>query len=246
MTASASGGGWRRVVPALAALAVALLTARLGVWQLDRAAQKIAQREALAARGGLPPIDDAALARRIDEVDAQLQRRAVVHGHWLAPRTVFLDNRPMDGRVGFVVVTPLRLDDGTALLVERGWQPRDFEDRTNVRPPPTPDGPVVVEGRLTPGPARLFQFSADVSGPIRQNVDLDRFAREIDVPLRPLGLRQTGGDAADGLRRDWPAPATDVQKHYGYAVQWFALCGLTLFLYVWFQHLRPRRSASRA
>lgn len=44
----------------------------------------------------------------------------------------------------------------------------------------------------------------------------------------------------DGLQRDWPQPAADVHKHYGYAFQWFALSALTLILYVWFQIIRPR------
>jgi surfeit locus 1 family protein len=44
----------------------------------------------------------------------------------------------------------------------------------------------------------------------------------------------------DGLMRQWPRPAVDVQKHYGYAFQWFALCGLMAGLYVWFQLIRPR------
>jgi surfeit locus 1 family protein len=46
----------------------------------------------------------------------------------------------------------------------------------------------------------------------------------------------------DGLLRQWPEPAADVQKHYGYAFQWFALCALILGLYVWFQIVRPRRT----
>jgi surfeit locus 1 family protein len=45
---------------------------------------------------------------------------------------------------------------------------------------------------------------------------------------------------ADGLLRQWPPPAADVHKHYGYAFQWFALSALVLVLYVWFQILRPR------
>jgi len=40
--------------------------------------------------------------------------------------------------------------------------------------------------------------------------------------------------------REWPRPAVDVQKHYGYAFQWFALCALMAGLYVWFQLVRPR------
>ncbi|MEO7244978.1 MAG: SURF1 family protein, partial [Rubrivivax sp.] len=191
-------------------------------------------------------LDAQALARRPQDAAAQVQRRAVLTGRWLAARTVYLDNRPMHGRVGFYVVTPLQLADGSAVLVERGWLPRDFQDRTHITPPPTPPGDVTIDGQLAPGPARLYEFATDARGPIRQNLDPDRFAQEIGVPLRPLSLRQAGGgDAADGLARDWPAPATDVQKHYGYAFQWFALCALTIVLYVWFRILRPRRVAAR-
>jgi surfeit locus 1 family protein len=82
-----------------------------------------------------------------------------------------------------------------------------------------------------------------VSGPIRQNLDLDAFARETGLPLRPLTLVQEDGaaTAADGLLRQWPRPAADVHKHYGYAFQWFSLAALILGLYVWFQLIRPRR-----
>jgi surfeit locus 1 family protein len=235
----------RRWAPLIATVVLAALSARLGVWQLARAAQKIALQQSLLARGALPALELQALARHRDEVVAQVHRRAVLSGHWLAERTVYLDNRPMHGRVGFYVVTPLQLADGSAVLVERGWLPRDFEDRTHITPPPTPPGDVTVNGQLAPGPARLYEFTADAGGPIRQNLDPDRFAQEIGVPLRPLSLRQRGGDAADGLARDWPAPAIDVQKHYGYAFQWFALCALTIALYVWFRILRPRRAAAR-
>jgi surfeit locus 1 family protein len=47
---------------------------------------------------------------------------------------------------------------------------------------------------------------------------------------------------SDGLLRDWPAADLGLQKHYGYAFQWFALCALILGLYVWFQLVKPRRA----
>ena len=45
--------------------------------------------------------------------------------------------------------------------------------------------------------------------------------------------------AGDGLRREWPLPALDVDRHYGYAFQWFALGALMTGLYVWFQLVHP-------
>ncbi len=226
----------------LAALIGIAVTARLGVWQLDRAAQKNALQAALDERRALPPLDPMALAS--DPVQAQQQhhRRIVLAGRWQADATVYLENRQMQARPGFFVVTPLLLEDGTAVLVQRGWQPRDLLDRTKVVVPPTPTERVEVSGRIAPPPARLYEFEAVVSGPVRQNIELDAFGQEWGLKLRPLSLLQEAeGPSTDGLLREWLPPATGVHKHYGYAFQWFALAALILGLYVWFQLIRPRR-----
>lgn len=234
---------WRSWLLLLATVIGLLLTARLGVWQLDRAAQKVALQGAITARAHEPWLDgaDALPATSVQAMD-QEHRRARVTGRWRAENTVYLDNRQMEGRPGFYVLTPLLLDDGTALLVQRGWRPRDFEDRSRLPSLHTPSGQVTVEGRLARGAARLYEFDGTQSGPIRQNLTLSAFAAETGLRLRPLLLLQFS-PADDGLRRDWPAPTVDVHKHYGYAFQWFALCALILVLHVWFRVIRPRRAA---
>jgi surfeit locus 1 family protein len=231
----------------VAALAVAALTARLGVWQLDRAEQKIARQQLVDARSSLPPLTLPELARTASEVPAQQQRRVRLQGEWLNARSVYLDNRPMAGRTGFYLVTPLRLPDNSVVLVQRGWLPRDAADRTHVMPPPEALPPVQVEGHMAPALARLYEFDAAASGTIRQNLALDAFAREAALPLRPWVLIQDDrpGSPADGLLRQWPPPDTGVSKHHGYAFQWFSLCALTIGLYVWFQFIHPRRSSPR-
>jgi surfeit locus 1 family protein len=234
----------RFVVITLAALVTAAITARLGLWQLDRAAQKTALQASIDERARLPPLDAAALARNADEAAAQHQRAVRLSGRWAAMHTVFLDNRQMTtGRPGFFVVTPLLLADGRSVLVQRGWAPRDAQDRTRVPKPPTPEGDVTLAGRIAPPPARLLAFDGAEQGAIRQNLDLDAFSRESGLRLLPLSVLQTQADAAhqDGLLRDWPAPATGVAKHHGYAFQWFALSALVVILYVWFQLIQPRR-----
>ncbi len=234
----------RGAVVLVAALATAAGTARLGLWQLDRAAEKQALHDARQRQRALPPLNAAELARRPDEVPAQLHRSVDLQGTWLAAHTVYLENRQMNGRPGFFAVTPLRLGDGSAVLVERGWVPRDLLDRTRVAAPAPPAGAVQVQGRIAPGPGRLYEFAGAASGPIRQNLDIAAFARETGLPLRPLSVVQEDGTvpAADGLLRQWSAPAAGVQKHYGYAFQWFALSALIIGLYAWFQLPRPRRA----
>ncbi len=230
--------GW---IVLAAAVVAAALTARLGVWQLDRAQQKIALQQAIDARGTQPPLVADALARSADEAAAQHHRRIRLAGQWRHAHSVWLDNRQMDGRPGFHLVTPLQLADGTAVLVQRGWAPRDALDRTRLPAVPTPAGDVEIAGRIAPPPARLYDFGAAESGRIRQNLDLDAFARETGLVLRPMSVLQLDDGVDDGLQRRWPQGAVDVHKHYGYAFQWFALCALITGLYVWFRIVQPRR-----
>ncbi|MDP1901647.1 MAG: SURF1 family protein [Rubrivivax sp.] len=234
----------RSLVVLVAAVATAALTARAGLWQLDRAAQKNRLQAALTAQRALPALAVQDLAADAAAAAAQLQRSVVLEGRWLAAQTVYLDNRTMNGRAGFFAVTPLWLGDGSAVLVQRGWLPRDPVDRTRIVAPPPPEGPVRLLGRIAPEPSRLYEFAAAASGPIRQNLDLQGFALETGLRLRPLTVVQEDGAGAaqDGLLRQWPAPAADVHKHYGYAFQWFAMSALVIGLYVWFQLIRPRRS----
>jgi len=235
----------RLVVVTLAALVCAAVTARLGFWQLDRGAQKTALQAAIDARATLAPLAEADLATDAARAAAQHHRPVRLSGHWSASHTVFLDNRQMGGRPGFYVVTPLKLADGRAVLVQRGWAPRDLRDRARVPAPLTPAAPVVVTGRLAPAPGRLYEFdspSADAAGPIRQNLDLAAFARETGLVLLPSSVLQTEPAVPqDGLLRDWPAPSLGVAKHHGYAFQWFGLSALVVLLYVWFQLIQPRR-----
>jgi surfeit locus 1 family protein len=229
-----------RTVVAVVALAAALLTARLGWWQLDRAAQKQALQAAIDARGALPALREPELPAQAGDVDATLHRAVQLEGRWQAQHTVFLDNRQMNGRPGFFVLTPLLLRDGTAVLVQRGWQPRNFQDRSVVTPVATPSQPVALSGRIAPHPARLYEFDSAASGPIRQNLNIAAFAAETRLRLRSFTVLQTNA-SDDGLQRDWPLPSTGIAKHHGYAFQWFGLSALTVFLYVWFQFIQPRR-----
>ncbi len=234
----------RRLVVLLAALAAVLLTARLGLWQLDRAEQKTLLQTALDTRRAQPALAADELARDETEAARQHHRATTLQGRWLDEHTLYLDNRQMRGRPGFYVLTPLLLADGTAVLVQRGWLPRNMLDRSLVRAPALPSAATsFVQGRIAPGPGRLYEFEAAASGVIRQNLALADYAQETGLRLRPFSLVQedTRPPLADGLLREWPQPATGVAKHHGYAFQWFALSTLILGLYVWFQLIRPRR-----
>ena len=84
------------------------------------------------------------------------------------------------------------------------------------------------------------------SSAIRQNLDLEAYRTETGLPLRTDVSLQQSGAASQGLQRDWPAPALGIERHYGYAFQWFGLSALVAILYVWFQFIAPFRRRRRA
>lgn len=233
-----------RWLAAIAALAGIAATLSLGLWQWGRGHEKDALQAAIESRAVLAPLDERAIAE-LREPGAALHRRVTLTGEWDAPHTVFLDNRQMNGRQGFYVVTPLRFTAASgatsAVLVQRGWAPRDFGDRTKLPAIETPAGPVVVRGRLAPPPAKLYEFDGAQPGAIRQNLDLAAFRAETKLPLIDLSVQQLG-PASEGLLRDWPQPASGSAKNYGYAFQWWALALLIAVLYVWFRFIAPRRA----
>ena len=260
------GQSRRPLLVLVAAVLCVSLAVRLGFWQLDRARQKLALQAQMQSRALLPALAQAELAHTAALAEAQHYRPVRLQGRWLADRTVHLDNRQMDARQGFFVVTPLLLAPGDAVLVQRGWRPRDFNDRSALTPLDSPGGEVVVTGRIAPPPSKLFALGGAETGAIRQNLDVAALAAEIGVGLRPLSVQQLDGPpgavpassaatadpaatpaagpdvrpAGDTLLRHWPLPAVDVGKHHGYAFQWFALSALITGLYVWFQLIRPR------
>lgn len=268
--------GLRFWIVTLAALAMVALTVSLGRWQLSRAAHKEALAARIEAQQAHPPIDLAGL-QSIENIGSEMHRRVTLRGLWLPTQTIYLDNRQMHGRPGFYVLTPLALE-GTerTFMVQRGWVPRNFMDRTQLPAVETPPGLVEITARIAPPPAQLFQLGKEeqgapaagdataaqgtaapvapagataISGPqasrIRQNLDLHAFRVETGLPLREDFSLQQVGPASEGLDREWPQPALGIEKHYGYAFQWFGLATLVTVLYVWFQLIAPRRRRHR-
>jgi cytochrome oxidase assembly protein ShyY1 len=364
---------WRFALVTLATLLTLAATASLGRWQLSRAAQKIALQADIEAQKLRPPLDqDEFLA--LGDPAPVLHRPVRLRGLWLAPQTVYLDNRQMHGLTGFYVLTPFALEGSErTVLVQRGWIPRNFTDRAQLAPIETPSGLVEITALVAPPPGRLLDLgkaeaplpaasdastpeawaaaaasaasdavatvaatiaststgvadpvdpaaratpgaasptpiagaaaghgadaaapNADASAttagaadastgadassgavtgtrpasaaarnaaaaaaitaardravgssPIRQNLDLAAFRTETRLPLRTDLTLQQAGAASEGLLRDWPAPALGVEKHQGYAFQWFGLTGLVALLYVWFQLIAPWRRSRR-
>lgn len=219
-----------RLIPFCATLVVAAAGIALGQWQTHRAEEKLALQQRMQARGADAPLS----ALPGDANDAEF-RHIRLRGHYLAQWTLYLENRPYNGAAGFHVLTLFQPEgSGPAVVVARGWAPRDAADRTRMPQVPPPSGVTEVEGVLRRDAGHVLQLgTADAPRPqaILQNLDVAALSKASGLPLAPLVIEQ-GGAAGDTLVRDWPAPSLGIDRHRGYAVQWYALAGMALLFFI--------------
>lgn len=223
-----------RAIPFLATVLVVALGISLGKWQDRRAAEKIALQAKLVERGQAPPlvVSDRPLA-----ADAVEYRKVSVRGEFVPGWPLFLDNRPQDGKVGFYLVMPFKIAGSNKhVLVARGWLPRYTGEHDRLPPFATPSGTVVVTGIAKTGLGKVMQLGDPAAvrpRSILQNLSIDQFGKASQLPLQPFFIEQTvPATADDQLVRNWPAPALGVEKHQGYAFQWYALALMALLFFV--------------
>ncbi len=222
------------------------LTSSLGFWQLSRAHLREQIEAEQTRNAALPALNNAQLENLA--TDSQLlYRNLALEGRWMSQWSVYL-NRPMQGQAGFWVMTPLQLESGGVVLVQRGWAPRD--PVLPNKAPTVKNAPdrVHVSGQWISPPSRLMELESTASSPdtsfsqVRQNLDVVQYERETGLKIRAV-MRQNS-TADDGLSREWPNLASRAQTNRGYAFQWFAMAAVGLLLFLWFQVFRKRRAVN--
>lgn len=209
----------------------------LGNWQLDRGAQKRELKQRYEALAAQPPIHVGGDA--IDAMTIDL-RHVEARGVLEPQNAVYIDNRIHNGIPGYYVVMPLKLEGSARrVLVNRGWVVRP-ELRSELPQVKTPAGVVSISGTATvPHPAPFERMDTVVEGRIVQNLTIPRYRQIVPIDVQPFVLRQDS-KLDDGLVREWPAPDFGIERHYGYAFQWFALAA-TLAIFYAYTQLRSRR-----
>lgn len=236
---------WSLLGAVVVGVAVTALGVALGTWQTRRGDERVALQarwDAAEAMSPMPVNSDAAFT----QVMAQLPRRIEMRGEFLPQGTVYIDNRSLNGVAGFQVVTPLRVHDGANVLVNRGWIARDARDPALMPDVETPVGAVLIEGLAVAQLPRLLELAPPqpprVPG-IWPNLEPDEYERITGIAVARFIVQQTNS-TADTLQRIWPRPASGVEKHRGYALQWFGLAALSAGLTTFFgvRALRDRRT----
>ncbi len=211
---------------------MALLCVFLARWQWHRYQERLAENDRLdaalsAAAVQVDTLLDAQPAGARATLPRELEWRTVTAtGTFDSAGEVAVRRRPLDGRNGFWIVTPLVTDAGV-LLVNRGWTPAQGSATTAPDVPPAPTGPVTVTGRLRP---------AETTGTTDTPPDGQAWAADPQVLVTPPEVPRF--DAYAELRSSTPAADADLTalsdpSHRGlnnlvYTVQWliFALVAL--------------------
>jgi len=205
------------------------VTIALGVWQLARAAEKVKLEEAFLARQGELPV------AAVDVAMLAPFTRVRLHGRYDPERYFLLDNRTLDGHVGYDVIALFVTADEKTYFVNRGFvfggARRDAWPTVT-----TPSEDVTIVGMIWRDDRAGFELPESAySGrwPERiEKVDLARMIARVGAG-EPAEIRIEPG-APGALSARFDAPSFSPETNYGYAVQWFALAIALVVLFVVF------------
>lgn len=210
-----------------ATLALPLLLS-LGFWQLERASHKRAIEANFALRQSAPPLelDAATLA------NSEPFQRVIARGQFDNEHTWLLDNKQRHGQVGYEVISPLHLHDGTWILVNRGWL-KSTGDRQQLPAVAAVTGEQSVFGELahvSHHPMLDASSLTDDWPRVVMAIDTDAMAEQLGRPLANSYLR-IAEISPGAFETQWQPVNMSAHTHTGYAFQWFAMA---LALSVWF------------
>jgi cytochrome oxidase assembly protein ShyY1 len=215
----------------LASLAVVLATIMVGLgnWQLDRYHEKSAMNDRIDAAAAAAPVLVTEVLRVGGAPTPELRyTRVSATGRYDPGHEILVRGRTVDGKVGFEVLTPFVLADGTALLVDRGWvaPPRGGDAAAEPVVPPAPAGEQTITGAV-----RLQE---------RATGRVERRGERLEV------RRINSGQLAGALPYKVLGGYVTVEQHGlvpiaveyegtlqngGYALQWWAFAALTVVGY---------------
>lgn len=200
----------------------------LAVWQVHRAQEKQALQDRIESRQNLPPLE-------LRQYDASLIEDAytpvIAKGYFDATHEILIDNEMHDGKPGYHVMTPLILEDNSAILVNRGWvaigQSRDILPVIE-----TPVEAIEVSGRLAPPKSKPALVLADDKnqGKVWLFLDMQKYENMTGLKLMPV-IIQMDARAQNGFVRQWPDYDAKVGMHIGYAIHWFVFAVAAIVIY---------------
>ena len=205
------------------------ILASLGFWQLDRAEQKRQILEAYETTRYSQPIG-------LDESSGLVNYQPVsLIGKYDGNRWFLRDNQLFEGRVGYEVISPFKLQSGLTVMISRGWV-QGFADRTQLPNVETPSGTLALTGYVYEPLKEPILLGNDIWNAgwpkVIQATNFNALAEVLKVPVYPRIVRLDEG-MPGMLMSHWVVVASRPEKHSAYALQWFTMAFSVFILFLW-------------
>lgn len=219
---------------------------KFGLWQYHKAQQKLAIQAAYNLAK-----TDSALQFPLDLTKSHVlsvndwnYKKVKVTGVYETKYQFLLDNQVEGNRVGYHVITPLKIDHSAQyVLVNRGWI-LGKDTHTELPKFSTPTGPQTITGQIWVPSKKIFTLeaktntaNADLSPSIQpwqavwQNMNMSSYQRSVPFAVSELAIKLDQSSDAGGFVRNWQVPVERIATNIGYAYQWFGFALATLLIY---------------
>lgn len=226
---------------------------KFGLWQYHKAQQKMAIQTAY----NLAKTDDALMfPLNMNKINASNHyvlnvadwnyKKVKVTGEYEPKFQFLLDNQVEGNRVGYHVITPLKIDQSEQyVLVNRGWI-LGKDTHTELPKFDTPTGKQSVIGQIWVPSKKIFSLEAKLdksnvamSGiaqawqPVWQNMNMNSYQNSVPFVVSDLAIKLDKAGDAGGFVRNWQVPVERIATNIGYAYQWFGFALATLLIYIY-------------
>jgi cytochrome oxidase assembly protein ShyY1 len=240
--------GWMALTAVVVCFTVAAFTL-LAPWQFRRAAERADRNTGIENSFTTPPQPlRSVLAAHTAPTQATEWRQVQVTGHYLPDAEMVVRLRTVQGEPAYEVLVPLRLANGSSILVDRGYL-RPTEGVRIPAYPPVPGGEVTVTGRL-----RADELDPQGGEVVQQDGHRQVYAVSTRTVSAATGVRLEPGylqlvDGAPGVLSALPLPQLDPGPSFAYALQWIAfglMAPLGLTYFAWLEATEWRREDNRS
>lgn len=214
---------------------------RLGIWQLDRLQERRANNDLLAEQLAQTPVQVTG-QENAAALEAMKDRVVWIEGQFDTAHQFLILLQTWEGRTGLYLVTPLMLDEDTAILVNRGWIPQEEQATANQY---DVTGVVTVEGYVALSQVPRYgtrDLSNTTFSPEQYRVDIELLQAQLPYELLPVYILQAPpeGELVLPYRA---APVVDLSEgpHLSYALQWFSFTLLLGGGYLYFVQQQERK-----
>lgn len=214
----------------IATIVVMAICIKLGMWQYNKAQDKIAIQQKIDKGLTVQPVG---LPEVIHNNDTWRFKRVQLEGVYAPKYQLLLDNRVNDNVVGYHVLTPMKINGSQDyVLVNRGWIAGNLN--RDVPTVATPIGTQQLQGDIDFPLNKVFTLEAPTAKnepwhTVWQHLDMQRYQDAVPFKVKPYIVRLSADSGGGGFARNWPIPKDRITVHLGYAYQWFGFA-LTLFV----------------